>query len=510
MNAGGSNAEPMGITPAQGGRTGAVAAIAAAWLAAVLFLWPVEHLLWAGALSSASFIIAPILFPRAGWSGFSVSPLNWLRFGFGLQLVIVPLCVRVAGPSQFLLDALPSDTSINLALVLNTVAFWAFCAGFHYFSGERFRGPARSNPPGSWIPGRLLCWLSVVVGMAGLLLKFGSLGHLVTYLTDPLEFLASALGDAPESATLNEAAGTFLSTFLGFGCVLFWCRAVDPKDAGASWLRGPRRSALIAAIALSYAMMSYNRGSVAVPMVALAAAVGKGLPGAALRYLMVTAATLAVVVMSLTLYRSLNSEEAAASSSVSLAEAGSYIDAMSTFQLYGQAPQFMGAALEQTGALPTPLLGRTLIASILSPLPVVGKPFRESSGVMLYNRALGRGESPDQIPQFAYELFRDFHVFGVVAGFALLGSLVAFLQLRFERASTALEAYILQYAAVWLGFLTVGSIDVLAQVAIYSAPPVYIFLWRRRRLLGRDAAASAVSFGRATGLSSVRSAKALL
>ena len=488
---------------AKGGHANAIAALGACWLALLVFLWPGEHVLWAGALSSASFILAPIVFRRAGGKGVTVSPRNWLWFGFGLQLVVMPLFVRVAGPSQFLLDAMPSRSSINLALLLDTVAFWAFCAAFHSFSADRFRPGPRNGSKASWVPGRMLCSVFVVMGMGGLLLKFGSLGHLVTYLTDPLEFLSSALEDSPESASLNEAAGTFLSAFLGFGCVLFWCRTVDRRDGGEGPLRGLQRSALIAAIALSYAMMSYNRGSVAVPMVALAAAVSKGLPGAALRYLAVTAAILAVVLTSLTLYRSLNSEEAADHSSVSLLEAGSYIDAMGTFQVYGQAPQFLAAALAQDGFLPAPRLGRTLVSSILSPLPVVGKPFRESSGAMLYNQALGRGDSPDQIPQFVYELFRDFHIFGVVAGFAALGSLVALLQLRFERASTALEAYILQYAAVWLGFLTVGSIDALAQIAIYSAPPIYVFLWSRRQAL--EPASSSRNFSRtATGLSQVR------
>lgn len=465
------------------------AVLAAASLATLFFLWPGEGLFIAGAVSTLSFLAAPCIFWRARPTGLSVTPLNWLLFGFCLQLFVMPACVRIAGPSQFLLETLPSTLSMNFALLLSTAAFWGFCAAYHWTGAHLDSGPVRRHERG-WIPTRKLCLIYLVVGAGGLMLKFGSVAHLVTYLTDPLEFLSSALEGQDEAASLNEAAGTFLSAFLGFGMVLLWCRAIDlPKRAGSS-LRSSaalatHRTVLIAAIALAYALMSYNRGSVAVPLVALAAAVGKRVPGAAWRYLCITVATLGIVLTGLTLYRSLNSEEAS-STTVSVAEASSYINVMDTFQVYGQAPQFLAAALSGDGFLAPPLLGRTLLASVLSPLPVFGKPYRDYSGMMLYNRALGRGQFPDQNPQFTYELFRDFNVFGVLFGFAAVGCTLSVLQAHFDSADSALQSYILQYAAVWLGFLTVGSIDVLSQIAIYSAPPLYVFLFQRRRSLRRD------------------------
>lgn len=455
-------------------------------LATPFFLWPGEGLLIAGPVSTVSFFAAPLIFWRVRPTERGVTPLNWLLFGFCLQLVIMPACVRIAGPSLFLLETLPSTLSISLALLLSTAAFWGFCAAFHW-TVANLGTPRVCGQDCGWTPTRSLCLCYLAIGAGGLMLKFGSLSHLVTYLTDPLEFLSSALEGKEEVASLNEAAGTFLSAFLGFGIVLLWCRAIDRPAKAATSIRSSafvaaHRTTLIAAIAFAYALMSYNRGSVAVPLVALAAAVGKRLPGAAWRYLFVTVGTLAIVLTGLTLYRSLNSEEAS-SSTVSIAEAGSFFNVMDTFQVYGQAPQFLAAALSADGFLSSPLLGRTLLASVLSPLPVIGKPYRDDSGVLLYNRALGRAQFPDQIPQFTYELFRDFNVFGVLFGFAAVGCTLAVLQVRFDRAGSALQCYILQYAAVWLGFLTVGGVDVLSQIAIYSAPPIYAYLIQRRRRL---------------------------
>jgi hypothetical protein len=64
------------------------------------------------------------------------------------------------------------------------------------------------------------------------------------------------------------------------------------------------------------------------------------------------------------------------------------------------------------------------------------------------------------------------------------GWITAKLQQRFEASRTATEIYVLQFATVWLGFLTVGSIEVLAQIALYSSIPIYVYLFSRNRRRG--------------------------
>ena len=61
-------------------------------------------------------------------------PWNWALFIFALQLILLPLSVLLLGPSQGVLPFLPSDRAINLAILINTAAFIAFCATYHYFA----------------------------------------------------------------------------------------------------------------------------------------------------------------------------------------------------------------------------------------------------------------------------------------------------------------------------------------------------------------------------------------
>jgi hypothetical protein len=156
------------------------------------------------------------------------------------------------------------------------------------------------------------------------------------------------------------------------------------------------------------------------------------------------------------------------------------IDLIDTVQMYGSGPQYMGYLLEQSHWGTRPYLGSTLFPSLVQPLPIVGRTFSESSGPVVYNEMIyGTPEIFDQIVPFASEMFLNFNVFGIVAGFCFLGVIASWLQRGFERATSSLEVYIWQYTAVWVLFLIMGSISVVTQILFYFYLPIFFLLGRK-------------------------------
>ena len=346
-----------------------------------------------------------------------------MQLAFASQLIIMPALVRFAGPSIFPLPSLTSESAINFALLLTTASYWAFCIAVNAFRKASSPQMHLSTAKNSWMPARSLALVFVILGVTGTAFAFGSIDRLIEYLTNPVAFMTYAADAAARSATLFEAAGTFLKPFLGFGFLLLWCRAIDMplrKGEGSRWFG---RVALIGVIAISYALMTYNRGAFAVPMVAMIAVLSKRLPEKSTRYLLAAGAIFASLLGGVTLYKSaVHSRASGTVDSDLLTKAAEYIDVMATVQVYGQAPQYLGYFLDRNHYGSSPTTGETLVASALTPVPILGKPFRPRSGVYLYNLILGRNpENPDQIPQLTGELFLDFNIFGVLLGFGTVG-----------------------------------------------------------------------------------------
>ncbi len=123
-----------------------------------------------------------------------------------------------------------------------------------------------------------------------------------------------------------------------------------------------------------------------------------------------------------------------------------------------------------------PYGGSTLIASALSPVPVLGKSFLDSNGSTLYNNALyGMTGFEDQIIPFSAELFVNFHALGVLVGFFALGQVLGRADLWFSAAGSSFGAFAIQYAAMWCATLSVWSLSVFSQIAIYFLGPIYLY-----------------------------------
>jgi hypothetical protein len=420
---------------------------------------------------------APVIFSGVQWlfrgvrfdSAFSLSPLAWASYTFGLQLVAVPVLIAFFGPTQETLPWLPSDGAINGALLLQGLAYIAFASGVAL---SRWSGNLKRVVVGNLRPLSITVLLGT--GLIGLAARFGSLSGLIDYATGhgPLPTFVT---DPGAHATLSQAASDFMLPCLSFGLTAGICLYAERLQA-RELLRFDRLLILITLVVLSTgasALYQYNRAAILVPAAALVAA--WSVRKRRISYALLLAVGLAAFVVFLQLgsfrdayYRTRGGM--LDPSQVTLRQ----VDPIRTIQVYSNGPQFLAFALENSPP-GTPFLGGSLIASALSPVPAIGRNFRDQSGSTMYNDLIyGKGIAYDQIIPFHAELWWNFGLVGVAAGFVALGLLVNRIDKRFRASQTLLSAYIFQFWGIWLCFLIVGAPAVLAQVLVYSLPPMVL------------------------------------
>ena len=448
------------------------------WPAALLgagfglyFLAPHENVSAAAVLAlvvyGSAMYIVPACRPARGCL---ISPLSWSLLLFGVSMVVCPILIAFYGPTRSVLPTLPSGESTDLALMLTTVAFVAFCVGFGAANGW-FRRRIATRRMTGWFDSPLPSWLPLLfvgLGLAGLALSFTTPQELAAYFTSPVESRTAAA----EGATSSEFIGLVLRPFLGFGIIAAWCRYVDTAMM-------PRRLALFAVICgifLSYGTFGFNRASFVYPLVAILAVYSRRIRRIPLPSLIALGVVGGILLGSIGIYRrgELTAGEFIGNSARnSISEE---FDLVEQVQTYGGAPQFLAFILTQSEQA-APRWGDAVLSGIASPVPVFGKAFRGVSGTGMYNRWIyGTTDIRDQVIPFAGELFIDLRVPGVLIGFAILGAVVARLQLAFVNARTALGLFVTQYVAMWIAFLIIGSVEVVSQFFIYFMWPIYLVI----------------------------------
>jgi hypothetical protein len=312
---------------------------------------------------------------------------------------------------------------------------------------------------------------------------FPTLSALTNYYTQPGLRAEAATADVP--ATFEGAAGTFLRPFLAFGLIFLWAEWIDRSRGSRVWKLAFWTLMCLAAQALSNLSFHYNRASVVYPAVAILAAFSLRARRLPIRTLLILAFVAGFLVSLFGTYRSSGFAVGDILRDESVRDSlFQKTDWNTTLQVYGGAPQLNAYLLDGTGWGGTLYWGRTLVGSALFPVPILGKPFRESSGVVLFNRLVYVNESVDQIIPFTGELFLNFHVLGVIGGFGLLGWGIVVLQEKFRRSSCALDAYICFFAALWLSSLIFSSVAAVGQIFIYMFWPIYgylLFKWAAQR-----------------------------
>ncbi len=402
-------------------------------------------------------------------------PLNWTLVAFSLQLVVVPLLVCFGGPVRSVLPFLPSDRAINVSLLLSAVAFAGFCAGYA-LSSRRTKAQRAQRPASRWeASGDLLIAVYAGLGIAGVFLAYHSFGSLLNYFEKAGHPGAPVTPDLANSSSssLGLVASLFLRPFLGFAIVLLWCRWMEHRR------RRPQIEAVMVTIAaaagviLTYSTFSYNRGAFVAPIIALLAVYGRKVRQLSVGTVVVLGA---VAVISLTAYRYYRTTDISLGQAVgnqsSTIVKGVHVD--NELQEYAGAPQFTGYLLQQTDYGRHLQYGKTLVGSLLSPVPKLGRLFRSSSGTVYYNRLVyGDAGTNDQVTPLEGELFINFWWPGVALGYLLIGIAVRRLQERFDAAPTAIQAFVWQYTGVWIAFLAVGGLAPVSQIFIYFFWPAY-------------------------------------
>jgi hypothetical protein len=361
---------------------------------------------------------------------------------FFFQLVVLPFCVVIFGVAEGALHSLPSQSALNAAILVNDGAFVSFCFGYQITLKRRQRSTRHLNVPSAALIGCFLC-----AGIIGFVATFKSFPNIAEYYTYPASRLMPVAGET----TVAGALGTFLRPFLGFACIAYLCRRVHRSFPSKT------RAVIITATCLTVTTIaqlsfSYNRVVFVVPVICGLAVFSRHVHRIRPLVLALLATAAAVPLILIGTYRStqlrvtdLVEDPYAIRGLLDKTEIGPF------FQVYGSAPQFTAFVVENLWWPNDLLYGRSLVASLLYPVPVLGKPFRDDSGVSIYNRLIyGNSETIDQVMPFEAEVLINFGVIGVLVSFCLLGVLLHRLQSRFDSSRSAVDTLVTLYFSIWL------------------------------------------------------------
>ncbi|MCX6605384.1 MAG: hypothetical protein NTV52_17560 [Acidobacteria bacterium] len=453
-------------------------------LAGLLWSQPEQRLL-SVLLSASVCALVPWLLPQARFRTEAYfSPVNVALALLHLKLIAVPICLMNFGYQNKISALTPSLGSMEKAILIDTVAFVGFCIGLQFFS-ERPVNPGRYSllPPLSGTPGRGFVVAFALLGLVGLFLTFGSVGRFLEYFSDP-----AAVVDQQGSASVGDFLGTVLRPFLAFALVTWWAGVADEsRESGNRWR--PALVGVAAAIGITIANMtfSFNRGAFVFPVLSLVAVYSTRIRRIPLVLTFAAVAACVPMLLAVASFRS-NSQLAKVAPTATRESEDFMTDLAENVVVYCGGPQLTGVFYESLDWGDRLFGGVTLVSSLMSPIPILGKAFREDGGPIVYNKAIyGMSGIDDQIPPFASELFGNFHIAGVVAGFLGLAFLLATLESWTSVVGSTFGAFVLQYLAVWGAMLSVWSLSVYAQILFYFLGPVYLYLavmqiraWLRR------------------------------
>lgn len=451
------------------------------WAAAVpffvlpaLLLCPPDQRLLTVLASAAVCILAQSFLPGARFRANNYfSPVNVALVLLHLKILVVPVMLMTFGYSNKILALTASHTSIEGAIAIDTVAYVAFCVGLHFTSG-------RTATPGQFslltalssTPSRSFIAVFAGLGLVGLFLTFGSVGRFLEYFSDP-----AAVVETKEGASIGEFLGTMLRPFFAFSLVTWWARVADgSRKNGSPWRPVAAGFAAAAGITIANLTFSFNRGAVVFPLLSLAAIYSLRVRRIPPIRTFVGLACCAPILLAIGSFRAnsqLNKVAPNATREIDVSTA----EFTESVLVYSGGPQLTAVFYENLDWGNKLYGGITLISSTFSPIPILGKGFRENAGPVVYNRAIyGSPGVDDQIPPFSAELFGNFHIAGVVVGFAGLSLLLATLESWLVAVRSTFGAFIIHYIAIWGAMLCVWSLSVYVQILFYFLGPVYLYL----------------------------------
>jgi hypothetical protein len=403
-----------------------------------------------------------------------ICPGNFAQFFFWVQIVLVPVLISYYGPTLGTLPHLPPEGLINFAIGLRALGFVSFCIGFQVLSSSmKSDQDADTLEPVEPLSRETMAIIAAFagIGMIGWWWNYGGIGGFLAYASSPDE---QRLRDQ-ETATIAGALGNILRHFLGFSIVWAWSEWVRRRDRAEDFMEMAIATVIVAGM-LMLANFSYNRGNMIAPLLALTAAYSKHVRHISFTVAASAGAILLFVAFVFGEYRSTSMEI----SELSLSEVASFGEGgiVDEVQIYGAGPQLTAFILEGVDSESQTQRSGTLISSILYPIPVIGKPFRETSGVVRFNQLIyGDADNFDQNIPYDAEFYLNFQAIGVIVGYLLLGFLEAFLHRQFFFARRPITSYAWLTMGIWAVFP--ASLPVLSQICVFSFWPIYMYAFYR-------------------------------
>lgn len=421
-------------------------------------------------IAAWTYVAAVMYLPRMRpTSETPLSPLNWMLLVFGWQLIVQPIVVAILGPSQGALPFLPRREYQELALLAMTAAFVSFAWGFGGRADEGAEPPRPEMLGGHGL--YRLGFMFVMIGVVGLALRFDGWDEMTRYYLEPWRAILDA--GRVEQAPVSRALSNVTRPFLPAGAILLW----------AMMAREGRQLAVASTIAVVVILavgstFNFNRAAMVVPLVAFLGAWGRFTGRLTWRKL--TLAGFAVAAPAWTIGHLRARPTATMEPGRILSTAAS--DFGTEVQIYGGAPQFAGFLLEQVDEEAYRGGPRMLVNSLLYSIPRLGAPFREESGVAVYNSLIYGSASGvrDQVVPFVAETAVAGGPLLLLLAFFGIGRATRWLDRRFRQGANAFDAWAAQYGAIWLSFLLVGSLAAVVQVVVYFAWPFVGYVGARQ------------------------------
>jgi hypothetical protein len=433
-----------------------------------------------------------------------LAPKNIALFLLLVSLVVSPVWGTFFGFAINVLPVRPSDDWLNIAILLLCFNYLTLFIGFQItyrsLCARRVSAPDLSDT-GVLCEGPGVVGFFLITGLIAFSVYYASVGGYLNCFLAPSETLAIVRNET-QSHNLTVLIAAILKPFLAFGLVAAWSRWYARGGKHARMRTQIGWGAVVASLCF-LASVNVNRVSTFLPCILFVAVWSLKVRRISTLVVALAGAFLLVIAVIYGAYRGSHgvvASEFFSSPSQVVEEVFEPRLDESSLQATLMGPQYIAYCLMLRQENDLMLSGRSLLASALAPVPFLGRPFREQSGLVLYNRYIYGGryiyygdDILDQPLPLHGELAWNFGWFGTV-GYFILGCVIALLQNGYEirRKESPLLVYCYLYFSFCIVFLIGGNLAVSSQMLVNLACPAYLVLLLNRFVWGPARAARAI------------------
>lgn len=392
------------------------------------------------------------------------TPLNLMLLTWLHKMVIIPIEIVLLGNQVAIFNR--SNHPLFTEIFILIAAFFAFVAGW------LIHKPPKSNSEpwvlGARFPAKMLVVGYLGVGIWSLFWLYGSLE----------DYVAGALFTYINREVMEQAGGALIGylanvgqRFLPFGVIIAWCVWQEYRPVNI-WYN------TIWLVVCLLSTLSSNRANMIYPLLAFLSVMGANWY-VKQKWLLVTLIVNATFLLFffgyLRVQPTLDKQQLNDSFAAYIAQTD-YI--FYAHQIYFGTPYQITPLLHVEG-----VQHPTWWASLLDPVPILGKDFRVQSGVSLYNLAIYDSEiAQDKVVPVAGELFYNGGYWAVVVAHICFGWVYARLDFWFKNTVqiAPLLAGCFFYLALLFNATLLLNLSALTQFLIYNAAPALLLIFGYR------------------------------